>query len=110
MSVAASSSSEAAAHIRSREKRDAREHPARGGERQLDRVDRVEQVLLVLLQVLVVGQRQRVDHAVQRRQMADHARRLAAQQLGRVGVLLLGHDRGARGPRVGELAEAELLA
>ena len=42
--------------------------------------------------------------------MADHARRLRAQQLGRVGVLLLRHDRGARAPRVGQLAEAELRA
>ncbi len=78
----------------------ARDHPARGRERQLERVDRVEQVLLVLLQVLVVGQRQRVHHAVERRQVPDDARRLRAQQLGRVGVLLLRHDRGARAPRV----------
>ena len=79
-------------------------------ERQLERVDRVEQVLLVLLQVLVVGQRQRVDHPMQGRQVGDHAGRLRAQQLGRVRVLLLGHDRGARAPRVGQLAEAELRA
>ena len=36
-------------------------------------------------------------------------RRLRAQQLGCVGVLLLRHDRGARAPGVRELAEAELL-
>ena len=41
---------------------------------------------------------------------ADDARRLGAQQLGRVGVLLLRHDRGARAPGVAERAEAELLA
>ena len=42
--------------------------------------------------------------------MGDDARRLGPQQLGGVGVLLLRHDRGARRPRVGDLAEAELLA
>ena len=41
--------------------------------------------------------------------MGDDARRLGAQQLRGVGVLLLRHDRGAGAPRVGELAEAELL-
>ena len=109
-SVAAISSSEAAAAIRSRSKRTPRDHAGGGGERQLERVDGVEQVLLVLLQVLVVGERQRVHHAVEGGQVADHARRLRAQQLGRVGVLLLRHDRGARAPGVGQLAEAELGA
>ena len=33
-------------------------------EAQLDRVDRVEELLLVLLEVLVVGERQAVEHAV----------------------------------------------
>ena len=47
---------------------DALEHPARGGERQGERVGRVEEVLLVLLHVLVVGQRKAV-----------HARRAARQ-------------------------------
>ena len=42
--------------------------------------------------------------------MGDDARRLRAQQLGGVGVLLLRHDRRARRPRVGDLAEAELVA
>ena len=66
MSVAAIRSSDAAAAIRSRSKRAPAIIPRRRVERQLERVDRVEQVLLVLLQVLVVGQRQRV-----------HARRAA---------------------------------
>ena len=70
----------------------------------------VEQALLVLLHVLVVGQREAVQHAVQPHQPRGDARRLRAQQLGRVGVLLLRHDRGPRGPGVRDLAEAELLA
>ena len=86
------------------------DHPGGGGERQVERVDSVEQVLLVLLQVLVVGQRQRVHHAVQRGEVRDDPRRLRAQQLGGVGVLLLRHDRRARRPRVRQRDEAELLA
>ena len=110
MSVAARNSSAAAAARRSRLKRIEDEHPVGRREAQLERVGSVEQVLLVLLHVLVVGERQAVHHAVERDQMAGDPRRLGAQQLGGVGVLLLGHDRGARRPRVGHLAEAELLA
>ena len=111
MSVAAISSSEAASAIRSRSNVAPRDHPGGRREAQPQRVDRVEQVLLVLLHVLVVGQRQRVQHAVQRRQVADDARRLRAQQLGRVGVLLLRHDRASRSStRRTSSHEAELLA
>ena len=74
-------------------KADPGEHSVRRRQRQLECVDRVEQVLLVLLQILVVGQRQRVHHAVKCRQVPDDAWRLRAQQLGRIGVLLLRHDR-----------------
>ena len=96
-SVAAISSSAAAAAIRSRRKRDAADHPARGGEAQLERVDRVEEVLLVLLHVLVVGQREAVHHPVQARSRWPTTRgALARSELGRVGVLLLRHDRRAR--------------
>ena len=109
MSVAAISSSAAAAASRSRSNAIPSQHPGRRLQRQVERVDRVEQVLLVLLHVLVVGQREPVQHAVQRRQPRHDPRRLGAQQLGRVGVLLLRHDRGARRPRVGDLAEAELV-
>ena len=77
--------------------------------RELQSVDRVEEVLLVLLHVLVVGQGQAVHHAVQGGQVTDHARRLGAQQLRRVRVLLLRHDRGGGRPRVAHLAEPELL-
>jgi len=41
-------------------------------------------------------------------QAADGRARLAPRELGRVRVLLLGHDRGAGGGRVGELGEAVL--
>ena len=110
MSVAAISSSDAASAIRSRSKVAPRTMPDGRREAQAQRVDRVEQVRLVLLQVLVVGQRQRVQHAVHRGQVADDARGLRAQQLGRVRVLLLRHDRAAARPGVGEPDEAELLA
>ena len=42
-------------------------------------------------------------------EVADDPRRLGAQQLGGVGVLLLRHDRRAARPRVGQRHEAELL-
>ena len=44
----------------------AADHAGRRGEAEPQRVDGVEEVLLVLLEVLVVGQRQRVQDAVQR--------------------------------------------
>ena len=86
------------------------EHLGRHAQAQLERVDRVEERLLVLLEVLVVGERQAVQHAVERHQAPGHARRLRAQQLGGVRVLLLRHQARARRERVGHLAEAELLA
>ena len=49
--------------------RDPAEHPGRRLQAQVERVGGVEQVLLVLLHVLVVGQRQAVQHAVQRDQV-----------------------------------------
>ena len=110
MSVAAISSSPAASRRRSRVEAHAGDHAGRRGQLELERVDGVEDVLLVLLQVLVVGERQRVQHAVHGGEVPDQARGLRAQELGGVGVLLLGHDRGARAPRVGQLAEAELAA
>ena len=111
MSVAARSSSAAArGQPLAVGRRSPLEHPVGRGEAQLERVDGVEEVLLVLLHVLVVGQRQRRAGRRGARQVAGDARRLGPQQLGGVGVLLLRHDRGARRPRVGDLAEAELLA
>ena len=51
------------------------EHPARGREAELERVGGVEEVLLVLLEVLVVGEREAVQDAVER---DEPARRPAA--------------------------------
>ena len=70
------------------------------GERVGKRVDRVEQRLLVFLVVLVVRERLRLHQHDQRREMAGDARRLAAHELGDVGILLLRHDRTAGRPRV----------
>ena len=109
MSVAARNWSAAAAARRSRLNVIVPEHAGGGVQAQLERVRGVEQRLLVLLHVLVVGEREAVHHAVQRDEVGDQAGRLGPQQLGRVGVLLLGHDRRARRPRVRHLAEAVLL-
>ena len=86
------------------------DHAGHRRQEQVDRVDRVEQVLLVLLHVLVVGQRQAGHHAEQARQVGDQARRLAARELGGVGVLLLRQHRRAGAERVVELDEPGLLA
>ena len=67
-SVAATISSAAAAARRSRSKRRPGEQPLGGLEAELDRVDRVEQRLLVLLEVLRVGERQRVQNPEQGRE------------------------------------------
>jgi hypothetical protein len=45
------------------------DHLARHLKLELERVDRVEQALLVLLEVLVVGERQPVQHSVERREV-----------------------------------------
>ena len=74
MSVAAISSSRRRAGQALAVEGDRLEHPARGREAQLERVDGVEEVLLVLLHVLVVGQREAVHHAVQRRPGARRSR------------------------------------
>ena len=68
---------------------------------------RVEDRFLVLLQVAVVGQRLRLQRGQQAGQVADQPARLAAGQLGDVGVLLLRHDRAAGRPCVVQRRVAE---
>ncbi len=87
-------------------------------ERARDVAARGEHRRLVLLQVAVVRERQRLHRREQAGQAADRRARLAACELGDVGVQLLRHDRrpGRRflgKPREAELArrpEHELLA
>ena len=74
----------------------------------LERFRSVDGTFLVLLQVLVVRKGKRLHRDEQRDQVADHAPRLAADELGEVGVFLLRHDRGARREGVGQGDEAEL--
>jgi hypothetical protein len=76
----------------------------------LDRLDRVEERFLVLLHVLAIGERQGVQHPEQGREITDHAGRLGPQQLGRIGVLLLGHDARPGSERFTQPAERELRA
>jgi hypothetical protein len=86
------------------------DHAGEGGEGQHHLIDRVEERLLVLLEVAVVGEREPLQRDEQRRQVADEAARLAARQLGDVGVLLLGQHRRPGGVPVVETGEPELLA
>jgi hypothetical protein len=87
---------------------DAVEHGRRRGEAELERVGRVEQALLILLHVLAVGEREALERRQQRLEVAEHAAGLAADQLGRVRVALLRHDRAAGRERLGHPDEPEL--
>ena len=87
--------------MRSREKRAPAIIPCAARSVRSQGVSGIEEILLVLLHVLVVGERQRVERSVQGRKASQDPGRLGTQQLGGVGVLLLGHDRRARAPRIG---------
>ena len=83
------------------------DEPGHDGEGRLERRDRAEQRRLVLLEVALVGQRQALEQRQHRRDRADHRGRPAADELGRVGVLLVGHHRRAGRERVGDPDEPE---
>ena len=87
-----------------------RDHPVGGGERQLDGVARVEQVLLVLLEVLVVGERERVHHAVEPCRWETTRGAFARSSSAASGFFFWGMIEEPARPGVGELAEAELGA
>jgi len=70
----------------------------------------IERALLVLLQVLVIGERQALHGHEQLHQVAIDSAALAADKLGKVGVLLLRHDRRAGGVRVGKRDKAKFGA
>ncbi len=99
------------------EREAAHEHRQRA-ERARDVASRREHRRLVLLQVAVVGERQALHDREQSGQPADRRARLAARELGDVGVQLLRHHRRPgrgvlRQPREAELGrrpEHELLA
>ena len=67
----------------------------RRAEREPARVERVEQRLLVLLQVAVVREREALQRGEEAGEVADQPARLAARELGDVGVLLLRQHRRA---------------
>ena len=71
---------------------------------------RLKHALFILLQVLVVPAGQPLHRRQERYQMADGASRLAAHQLERIRILLLGHHAAARAdwgfPRPGSAQRA----
>ena len=71
------------------------DQPDGGGERQLDRVGGEEGHLFVFLHILGVGQRQALHGQQQAGEGPENPPDLGAQQLGRVRVALLRHDRRA---------------
>ena len=85
-----------------------RDHPGHRGKRQHQRIGGVEDLFLVFLHVLGIGQRQPLHHGEQRHRRPHDPPQLGAQQLCRVGVLLLRHDAAARGPAIRQAHEAEL--
>ena len=86
------------------------DHARHDGEALAERLGGVERALLVLLQILVVGERQTLHGHEQLHEIAVHAAALSADELGKVGILLLRHDRGAGGIAIGERDEPELGA
>ena len=98
-SVARSSGSAQAAASRSRSNSSPRDEHRERAERARDVGARGEDRRLVLLQVAVVGERQPLDRREQPGEPADRRARLAARELGDVGVQLLRHHRRARSRR-----------
>ena len=84
------------------------DHARESRQDELEGGDRVEDGLLVFLKVAVVRDRQPLEGREQAGQIADQAPRLAAGQLGDVGVLLLGHDARPGRVSVVERHESEL--
>jgi len=76
-------------------------------ERPFERPDRPEQRRLVVLEVALVGQREALEGGEHPGQLPDDAGSAAPDQLGRVGVLLVGHHRAAGRESVGDAHEPE---
>ena len=83
---------------------------ARHFERAAQLIRGVEQRLLVFLHVAIVGHGQALHGDEQRSEIAKHAPALAANQLQRIGILLLRHQAGPAGDAVAQFQPAELLA
>ena len=86
------------------------EQPRHRAEREPVLVERVEERLLVFLEIAVVRERQTLERGEEAGEVADEPARLAAGELGDVGVLLLGQHRRTGAVRVGQAQEPELLA
>ena len=81
-------------------------HGAQAG---FEGIDSIKERHLVFLIVAIVGERLRFHDGEQRHQMPVHARRLAANQLRHVRVLLLRHDARSGGEAISEFDKAEAL-
>ena len=74
-----------------------RNHSGHNGQALHERMSGIERALLVLLQVLVISKRQALHGHEQLHQVAIDTAALAANKLGKVGILLLRHDGRAGG-------------
>ena len=87
-----------------------RNHSGHNGQALHERMSGIERALLVLLQVLVISKRQALHGHEQLHQVAIDSAALAADKLGKVGVLLLRHDRRPGGVGVGKRDKAKFGA
>ena len=86
---------------------DARQQLREDREAHRQGVDRIEERLLVLLVVAIVGERLCLHERQQRDEVPVYAPRLAADQLGHVGIFFLRHDGRAGAEAVSKLDEAK---
>ena len=87
-----------------------RNHTGHNGQALHERVSGIKRALLVLLQVLVISKRQALHGHEQLYQVAIDSAALAADKLGKVGVLFLRHDGRAGGVGVGKRYKAKFGA
>lgn len=74
---------------------DSLKHWSDGNEAGLHGVDGVKESLFVLLEILVVGERETFHGGEKGDEVAIDATGFATDELGDVGIFLLGHNRGA---------------
>ena len=73
------------------------------------RIAGIEEGFLILLHILIIREGNALHHCQERHQITIHPAGFATDELGDIGVLLLGHDGRAGGKAIIHLDEAELI-
>ena len=84
-----------------------RNHSGHNGQALHERMGGIERTLLVLLQVLVISERQALHGHEQLHQVAIDSAALTADELSKIGILLLRHDGRTGGVGVGKRDKAK---